>query len=209
MSFVHGPELRDAIERNLAEFDRRVPPAEGLTRAAVSFVVVGNDAGEASFVLTRRTSRLRNHGGQWSLPGGRVESGEDAVEAALRELEEEVGLTLQTSSVVGFLDDFRTRSGFVITPLVVWGPERAEISPDPREVAAAYVVPLSALTRPGVPRFIAGPESDRPLVTIPLEDPDTVVYAPTAALIYQAREVALEGRATRVEGLGEPTWAWQ
>lgn len=209
MSVRYGTELRAAIGRNLYGFERRASTEEGLVHAAVAFALVGRDDGEASFVLTRRTSRLKNHGGQWSLPGGRVEPGEDAVAAALREVEEEVGLALHAEDVLGFLDDFHTRSGFVMTPVVVWGPDRPELSADPREVAAAYLVPLAALKSPHVPRFVPGPEDDRPLVTIPLAEPETVVYAPTAALIYQLREVALEGRSTRVDELGEPPWAWK
>ena len=169
---------------------------------------MGNAEGEATFVLTRRTSKLKNHGGQWALPGGRVDSGESPVQAALRELREEVGVEVSSDSVLGLLDDFITRSGFAVTPIVVWGPSRAELAPNPREVAAAYLVPLRALTRPEVPRIVPGPEPDRPLVTIPLEVPDTTVYAPTAAMIYQLREVVIYGRSTRVDGFGEPWWAW-
>jgi len=168
---------------------------------------VGAADGEAAFILTRRTSGLRNHGGQWALPGGRIEPGETAAAAAFRELREEVGLEVGPENLLGFLDDFETRSGFRITPLVVWGPQKAELTPDPKEVEAAYLIPLRAIHALS-PRIVDGPDRERPLLTLPLEDPETVVYAPTAALVYQMREVLLYGRETRVDCFGEPRFAW-
>jgi 8-oxo-dGTP pyrophosphatase MutT (NUDIX family) len=209
LSFRHDEELRGSILGNLSRFERKAAPVDGLTPAAVAFAIVGNREAEAAFVLTRRPFRLRRHGGQWSLPGGRHETGETAGAAALRELREEVGLSLSPRDVLGLLDDFETRSGFRITPVVVWGPSAVELAPDPAEVEAAYLVALRALYAPGVPRFVPGQPPDPPLLTVPLERPPTVVYAPTAALIYQFREVALEGRKTRVDHFGQPRFAWR
>lgn len=209
VSFRHDEDLRGSIRGNLSRFDRKGAPVDGLTPAAVAFAIVGDREAEAAFVLTRRPSRLRRHGGQWSLPGGRHETGETAAAAALRELREEVGLSLSPADVLGLLDDFPTRSGFRITPVVVWGPPSVELEPDPDEVESAYLVTLRALYAPQVPRFVPGQASDPPLLTVPLESPPTVVYAPTAALIYQFREVALEGRATRVDHFRQPRFAWR
>jgi 8-oxo-dGTP pyrophosphatase MutT (NUDIX family) len=209
LSFRHDEDLRGSIRDNLAKFERRDAAVDGLVPAAVAFAIVGNGEAEAAFVLTRRPSGLRRHGGQWSLPGGRYESGETASAAALRELGEEVGLSLASADVLGLLDDFPTRSGFRITPVVVWGPSAVELVPDPDEVEAAYLVGLRALYAPDVPRFLPGQPSDPPLVTVRLASPPTVVYAPTAAMIYQFREVALEGRATRVDHFGQPRFAWR
>ena len=179
-----------------------------MTPAAVACVIVGAADGEAAFILTRRTSGLRNHGGQWALPGGRIEPGETAAAAAFRELREEVGLEVGPENLLGSLDDFETRSGFRITPLVLWGPQRAQLTLDPKEVEAAYLISLRAIHALS-PRIVDGPDRDRPLLTLPLEDPRTVVYAPTAALVYQMREVLLYGRETRVDRFGEPRFAWR
>ncbi len=176
--------------------------------AAVACAIVGAANGESAFVLTRRTSGLTRHGGQWALPGGRVEPGETAAAAVFRELREEVGLEVGPSNLLGYLDDYETRSGFRITPLVVWGPRKVKLTPDPKEVEAAYLIPLRAIHALS-PRIVDGPDRERPLLTLPLEDPETVVYAPTAALVYQMREVLLYGRNTRVDRFGEPRFAWR
>jgi len=179
-----------------------------MTPAAVACVIAGAADGEAAFILTRRTSGLTHHGGQWALPGGRIESGETAAAAAFRELREEVGLEVGPENLLGSLDDFETRSGFRITPLVVWGPGKAALTPDPEEVEAAYLVSLRALHALS-PRIVEGPEPERPLLTLPFRHPETVVYAPTAVLVYQMREVLLYGRNTRVDRFGEPRFAWR
>ena len=75
---------------------------------------------EPALILTRRSSQLRNHPGQWALPGGRMDGGESAERAALREMSEEVGVNLQEEHVLGRLDDFITRSGYIMTPVVIW-----------------------------------------------------------------------------------------
>jgi 8-oxo-dGTP pyrophosphatase MutT (NUDIX family) len=129
------------------------------------------------------------------------------VEAALRELGEELGLHLPGESALGLLDDYPTRSGYCITPVVLWAGAQARLEPDPREVAAAYCVPLAELERPDVPRLRSIPESDRLVLSIPLLGAH--MHAPTAAILYQLREVALRGRATRVAHYEQPTFAWR
>jgi len=199
--------LRARAVTNLTAFERRALPVDGRRPAAVAVVLLGDDAGRACFLLTRRAARLRRHAGQWALPGGRFEDGESAATAALRELAEEVGLTPGADAVLGLLDDYGTRSGFVITPVVVWGSAGAELAPDPDEVAAVYRVPLAVLDDPSVPRLKRIPESDRPVISITMVG--THVHAPTAAIVYQLREVALHGRPTRVAHFEQPVFAWR
>jgi 8-oxo-dGTP pyrophosphatase MutT (NUDIX family) len=164
-------------------------------------------AGGASFLLCRRPSNLRRHPGQWALPGGRVGAGETPLDAALRELDEELGLRLGPGSVVGRLDDYATRSGFVITPVVLWCDGDPTLSPDPGEVHAAYRVGLRALLD-CEPRFVPIPESERPVLQLPLGN--DLIHAPTGALLYQFREVALRGRiGERVDHVEEPVFAWR
>ena len=164
-------------------------------------------SGGAAFLLCRRPSKMRRHAGQWALPGGRIDAGETPLDAALRELEEELGLRLKADSVVGWLDDYATRSGFVITPLVLWCDADPSLEPDPDEVLAVYRVGLQALLD-GEPRFVAIPESDRPVVQVPLGN--DLIHAPTGAILYQFREVALRGRiGERIDHLEEPVFAWR
>ena len=164
-------------------------------------------AGGASFVLCRRSAGLNRHASQWALPGGRLDAGEGAVDAALRETDEEIGVRLGPESVLGLLDDYATRSGYVITPVVVWGGPGVELVPAPGEVLAAYRIGLHELTRADSPRFVSIPESDRPVVQVPLGG--DLIHAPTGALLVQFRWVALDGRLhERVAEFEQPVFAW-
>jgi 8-oxo-dGTP pyrophosphatase MutT (NUDIX family) len=198
--------LRGIATERLRSFDRHAEPLGDRRAAAVALVLVPDLERRPCFVLTRRASRLNRHAGQWALPGGRVDEGEDSVRAALRELVEEISLDLAAESVLGLLDDYPTRSGYVITPVVVWGDAR-ELSPNPKEVASVHRVPLAELERPDVPRFHRIPESDRPVISIPMLG--THVHAPTAALVFQLREVVVRGQATRVAHFEQPVFAWR
>jgi 8-oxo-dGTP pyrophosphatase MutT (NUDIX family) len=164
-------------------------------------------AGGAAFLLCRRAARMNRHAGQWALPGGRIDAGETAVDAALRELDEELAVPLGPDSLVGWLDDYPTRSGYVITPVVLWaGPDPA-IRPAPDEVLAVYRIGLGALAA-SEPRFIDIPESDRPVVQLPLGN--DLIHAPTGAILLQFQQVGLHGRAgKRVDDLEQPVFAWR
>ncbi|AFM19823.1 ADP-ribose pyrophosphatase [Mycolicibacterium chubuense NBB4] len=166
-----------------------------------------NVSGGAAFLLCRRASRLSTHSAQWALPGGRLDPGETAVDAALRELDEEVGVDLPESAVLGLLDDYPTRSGYVITPVVVWGGGRLDPRPAPEEVVAVYRVGLHQLQRDDSPRFISIPESPRPVVQLPLGH--DLIHAPTGAVLLQLRWLGLEGRHDAVDGLEQPVFAWR
>ena len=199
--------LLERARANLAAFDRRTVALEGRKAAAVAVVLLPDDEGRGCFLLTKRAPTLRAHTGQWALPGGRMDAGESPETAALRELDEEVGLKLGAEKLLGLLDDYPTRSGFVITPVVFWADDPGVLSPNPAEVARVHLVPLEDLDAPDVPRFISIPESDRPVIQVPLLG--SLIHAPTAAVIYQMREVVSHGRPTRVDHLEQPVWAWR
>jgi 8-oxo-dGTP pyrophosphatase MutT (NUDIX family) len=163
-------------------------------------------SGGAAFVLCRRASRLNRHAGQWALPGGRLDPGERPVDAALRELDEELGVRLDESSVLGVLDDYPTRSGYIISPFELWAPDDAEPVANPEEVASVHRVAIRELCRD--PRFVAIPESDRPVIQVPVGG--DLIHAPTGAIIHQFRVVAYEGAAdVRVDGYEQPVFAWR
>ena len=169
--------------------------------------IVSNEEGEASFVITRRAASLRDHSGQWALPGGRIDEGEGPAAAALRELDEEVALQCGPDRVLGLLDDYPTRSGFRITPVVVWGGTGVVLTPNPKEVAEVHRVPIAGLDAPGIPKLFDLEVSDRPVLSVRILGQD--IFAPTAAVIYQFREVAIHGRDTRVSSYDQPPFAWR
>ena len=202
-----GDALRETARERLARFERVPEPLGDRRAAAVAIALVDDEEEQPCFVLTRRAAKLRRHAGQWALPGGRLDEGEDAVTAALRELREEVQLSVEPNEVLGVLDDYATRSGFVITPVVVWGGAGVELEADPGEVASIYRIPLRDLSGPNVPHLRSIPESDRPVISVPIAGAQ--VHAPTAAILYQMREVILRDEATRVAHFEQPVFAWR
>lgn len=180
-------------------------PAPALKRAAVTIALV-EDSGAPALLLTLRAASLRTHSNQWALPGGRCDAGETAVAAGLRELREELGLELGAGDVLGLLDDYPTRSGYLITPVVVWAESSSALVPNPEEVASVHHIALAEIEKADAFDFVAIAESARRVIRF--HHAGRLIHAPTAALIYQFREV-LAGRDTRVTELEQPVFAWK
>jgi len=209
MIYPFDATFRAMVGSRLAAFTRaRALDTDGLKPAAVAVTLVESDdgSGEAAFLLTRRRRDLRAHKGQYALPGGRCDEGEGAIPAALREVEEELGLRLRADDVLGMLDDYPTRSGYLITPVVIWAEQTRPLLPNPEEVASVYRIPLAEIARADAIDFITIPESERRVIRIRMNN--SLVHAPTAAVVYQFHEV-LAGRHTRVSDLEQPVFAWR
>jgi 8-oxo-dGTP pyrophosphatase MutT (NUDIX family) len=212
---------RLSIETALNEFEHTVAgDAEGLAAAVAVTVVDGGHGADlkgmpssddwqdnAALILTRRSSRLRKHAGQWAFPGGRLDAGETPEQTALREMREEIGLALGFEHILGRLDDFVTRSGFIITPVVIWGGPQRSFEPNPDEVDSVHRIPVAEFLREDAPLLDHDNEGDAPVLRMPVGD--DWIAAPTAAIIYQFREVCVLGRATRVAHFDQPKFAWR
>jgi 8-oxo-dGTP pyrophosphatase MutT (NUDIX family) len=196
---------------NLARFRRTGIPLSGRKAAAVAVCVLlapgpPGQPDAPALLITRRAPNMRAHAGQWALPGGGQDPGESAPDAARRELHEETGVTAGPAEVLGILDDYATRSGYLITPVVVWGgPVGAAMSGPAAEVDQIHVIPLADLDVP--PRLQRIPQSAAPVIQLPLFG--DYLHAPTAAIVYQFCQVALHGLATRVAHFEQPVFAWR
>lgn len=196
---------RASVARELARFTHRTAEGTGLRAAAVA-VALGGAPGDRRMLLTKRPSRLRAHPGQYALPGGGVDPGESAMQACLRELHEELGIGAAVGDVLGRLDDYVTRSGYVITPFVVWvGDYSSRLCPNEDEVSEVFEVTVDELDVDA--QFVTIPESTRPVVRWPYRT--GAIHAPTGAIVHQFREVALHGRHTRVADFEQPVFAWR
>ena len=200
---------RRSIAERCAAFVRLEPrDVTELKRAAVAIALVQADdaSGGTALLLTLRASGLRAHSNQWALPGGRCDEGETPVAAALRELHEELGLELGPADVLGTLDDYPTRSGYLITPVVAWAAGSARLTPNPAEVRSVHRIALADIEQADAFDFTTIPQSERRVIRF--RHAGQFIHAPTAALIYQFREV-LAGRDTRVAELEQPVFAWK
>jgi 8-oxo-dGTP pyrophosphatase MutT (NUDIX family) len=204
METASDPIDRDTIAARMAGFPRVTADRADLKQAAVA-VCVTVRGGLPGLLLTRRAARLRAHAGQWALPGGRRDNGETAVDGALRELAEEVGLVLGTDSVLGLLDDYVTRSGYVMTPVVCWAGTTGQLAGSEAEVASLHEVPLADLDVE--PRLVSIQESDAPVIQLPLFG--GYLHAPTAAVVHQFCRIACRGEVHRVAHYEQPVFAWR
>ncbi len=220
--FLCNDALRQSITANLQQFPfQSGKTREGKRAAAVAITIVhvahkpdmyeipfevGSEE-NAAVLITRRSLKLKKHAGQWALPGGRMEAGETPEETALREMAEEVGLELGKGRVIGRLDDYTTRSGFTIKPVVVWGGRVTSLQANPAEVQSIHRIPLAELLRDDAPILKSIPEGEHPVLLMPIGQ--SWIAAPTAALLYQFREVCLLGKQTRVAHFDQPYFAWK
>ena len=218
---LRNHRLRLQIEERLRGFDVQASDDSERKRAAVAVAIVdegdgadlpglpkhGEWSGRAALLLTRRAGSLRSHAGQWALPGGRIDAGETAEQAALRELHEEVHLRLDADRVLGRLDDFETRSGYAITPVVVWAGAARELHPNPGEVASIHRIPVEEFMRADAPMLERVESSKHPVLRMPVGH--HWIAAPTAAVLYQFRELCIAGRPTRVSHFEQPAFAWK
>lgn len=213
--------LRDFIASNLQKLEVRVFDVSRQKHAAVAVTITNCHWGaylgdipfdestvdNAAIILTTRSSKLTHHPGQRAFPGGRIDDGETPEQAALRELYEEVGIKLSNRNILGRLDDYATRSGFVISPVVVWGGSNLALKANPEEVEVIHHIPVSELLREDAPILESIPESERPVLKMPIGN--DWFAAPTAAIAYQFREVAILGKQTRVAHFEQPYFAWK
>ncbi|MEZ5596371.1 MAG: CoA pyrophosphatase [Pseudomonadales bacterium] len=218
---VRDDDLRQTLLARLQGFPVRYANVGENHHAAVAVPLVATGFGadlpglplgerwtdDAALLLTRRSARLRNHPGQWAFPGGRLDSGESVEACALREMHEEIGLSVEPAAVLGRLDDFVTRSGFVISPVVVWAGDARGVQPNPEEVASVHRIPVTEFMRPDAPILETSGSSPHPVLRMPVGRDH--IAAPTAAVIYQFAEVCLRGLHTRVAHFEQPEFAWR
>ncbi len=201
----------EVLRRNLARHRRRRLAPGSRRPAAVAVVLFADEKGRMALLLTRRAAALKAHSGQYALPGGRVDPGEDPLRAALRELREELGLEAGPAAVLGALDDLPTRSGYLVTPFVVWLEGRSRLVPSAAEIAAVHRVPVSDLfAGPGRGGNRVEARSDEQAAgVLSLYIPTLAhdLFAPTAAILDHFREVALLGRPHRIVTFAEPAFA--
>ncbi len=218
-NILFGDALLEELHVRLQNFAVREKHRSDLREAAVAITIVNlaqdpavynlpyhdSWANHAAIILTKRPGTMRKHAGQWALPGGAMDEGETPEEAALRELSEEVGLELDMSNVIGRLDDYITRSGFVMKPVVVWGGIDPVLCANPAEVASIHRIAISEFMREDAPILKNIPQSENPVLLMPVGD--SWIAAPTAAILYQFREVAIRGLDTRVSHYESPHFA--
>jgi len=200
-------DLRERITSNLKNHPTVTHERVDLRRAAVAVAVAPQENGQSGFILTRRSRNLQTHSHQYALPGGKIDVGETQEQTVLREVHEEIGIRAETNVILGYLDDYVTRSGFIITPIVLWIPDLQNLKPEPGEVDEIFIIGFDELFRPDSPRWVKIPESKKLVLQLPLRN--RLIHAPTAALIYQFREIGIQGNLIRTDEIEEPVWAWR
>ena len=143
-----SPPLEDLLTAD--DLEKHHEAAKLALKPAAVLLLVVNHPGDPTVVFTQRTAHLSDHGGQISFPGGRTDEGDGTAErTALREAEEEVGIPPERIEILGRLPEYRTVTGYCVTPIVGWAEPPLTFRPDPDEVADVFEVPLSFLLDAG------------------------------------------------------------
>ena len=142
--------IRLALESRAAEppLAGDLPEQRALATIPAAVLIAITERDEPGVILTVRREHLRTHAGQIAVPGGRLDPGEDAVQAALREAEEELVLRPSSVEVAGAIDDYRTVTGYVVTPVIGVIPPDLSLQPQEHEVADWFEAPLAYLLDP-------------------------------------------------------------
>ena len=199
--------LRQRVQNNLDSHPQINGEDQSLRKASVGIIIVESQEGKAGFILTRRSKGLRNHSYQYALPGGRIDPGETREETVLREVREEIGISVSSNEILGCLDEYETRSGFSITPVVLWVEDLTTMVPEPNEVDEILIIDLEELFRNDSPRWVDIDESEKQVLQLPIKN--RLIHAPTAALLYQFKEVGIAGTLLRTDHVEEPIWPWK
>lgn len=200
-------DLRDRITGHLAGFDPVRLDAPGRKQASVALTIAPHqdDPDLASLLLTKRVSKLNRHAGQWALPGGRVDEGETSLGGALREMQEEINLSLTGDALLGRLDDYETQSGYLISPYVFWAEDISAMTPSPDEVAFIHHIPLTDFDHDNLVELVPLDNKPHPLLRVHLGE--IRIHAPTAAFLLQFWDRAVHGKEHKVQHYSQPDWA--
>lgn len=167
----------------------RHPPERTVTAAAVLVPLI-NRPGGLAVMLTQRTAHLHNHAGQISFPGGRVDEGDvDRVHTALREAEEETGLSADAVDIVGMLPECDIPSGFRVTPVVGWVEPPFELDPDPFEVAEVFEVPLTHFLDPANHQRHSDEINGRQRHYYAMPYQDRYIWGATAGMLFSLYQI--------------------
>jgi 8-oxo-dGTP pyrophosphatase MutT (NUDIX family) len=147
-----SPPLEELLTGD--DLERQHQAAQRGDKPAAVLLLVVNHLGDPTVVFTQRTAHLADHAGQISFPGGRCDEGDGTPErTALREAEEEVGIAADRVEILGRLPEYRTSTGYCVTPVVGWAEPPLTFRPDPHEVADVFEVPLAFLLDSGNHRY--------------------------------------------------------
>lgn len=148
MSLADRLRAQLAAPTGMAPLEADLPEQRAVAATPAAVLIAITDRAEPEVLLTVRHEQLRTHAGQIAFPGGRVDPGEDAVSGALREANEELGLDPASTEVVGTLAEYRTVTGYVITPVIAVVPADLALTPHEPEVADWFEPPLGFVLDP-------------------------------------------------------------